>query len=281
MSVAPDTMRILERDERFAALLPNGLIGWFPRSVAGRALLDREARVLRLLERHCTFAAPRVLASGANWQLRQQVLGSVDPFATYQRVTSDRSFARELGAALGAVLAEQHLRIPPSLLVGWLPTRPAWPYPRARILADLPHVLDDVSLRDRCIEVIDRCEQALGTETPVLVHGDLGLHNIALSDAGTLAGVFDYAEACFTDHQMDFRYLLFDTDGADLLEAAIDAYMAHGGAAVAPERVALYNAAAAVGFLADRRGSGPEDRPAGRTLTEDLHWTRLALSRLG
>jgi aminoglycoside phosphotransferase (APT) family kinase protein len=132
------------------------------------------------------------------------------------------------------------------------------------------------------LDVIRRHEAACAqASAPVLVHGDLGLHNLAFAPDDTVAGVFDYADAACADRHHDFRYLLFDTTDDTLLVSAIAAYRAAGGAAIDPLRVALSNAAAAIGFLADRRGHGPDDRPAGRTLAEDLAWTRLALSRLG
>jgi hypothetical protein len=43
-------------------------------------------------------------------------------------------------------------------------------------------------------------------------------------------------------------------------------------------RVFLYNAACAVAFLAQRASTGPEDRPCGRTLAEDLRWSRQAIA---
>jgi hypothetical protein len=45
------------------------------------------------------------------------------------------------------------------------------------------------------------------------------------------------------------------------------------------DRVFLYNAACALGFLAERRGRGADERSCGRTLAEDLRWTRHALGR--
>jgi hypothetical protein len=36
-----------------------------------------------------------------------------------------------------------------------------------------------------------------------------------------------------------------------------------------------------VTFLAFRAGAAPAERPAGRTLAEDLRWTRLAMARAG
>lgn len=281
LGLDPADIRIEPRDDRFAAFLPGDRIAWFPANPAGAARLAREARVLALLANHCRFATPRLLATGPNWQLRAAVPGTVDPWSTYQRVLADPGYARALGAQLGTMIADQHQSIPPADLVGWLPERSAWPYPLARIAADLPHVVTDRALIETCLTTIDTYERAATTVTDrVLTHGDLGLHNVALAPDGAVAGIFDYDDAALADRHTDFRYLLFDNLDDAMLEAAIAAYRASGGPAIDPTRVALFNAASAIGFLADRRGSGPDERPAGRTLEADLAWTRLALSRL-
>lgn len=278
LDLAPGSIRIEPRDDRFAALLPDDRIAWFPTSAKGVTRLAREARVLDLLARHCSFAVPRVLRSADTWQLRAAVPGTVDPWPTYQRVLADPGYARALGAQLGAMIADQHLNVA-AAQIDWLPTRSHWPYPLHRIADDLPHVIDDAPLIARCLATLAAYEHAT-TRDPVLTHGDLGLHNLALAPDGSVAGIFDYDDAALADRHADFRYLMFDTTDDTLLQAAIAAYRAAGGPALDPARIALFNAAAAIGFLADRRGSGPDDRPAGRTLAEDLAWTRLALARL-
>lgn len=281
LSLKPTSLRIEQRDNKFAAFLPDGRIAWFPTSAAGAEQLEREARVLELIARHCAFAVPRVLARGANWQLRQSVPGEVAPWERYRRLQQDPAFARALGGQLGTMLADQHLSIPAAALGGWLPARPAWPYPYRTIAADLPHVAP-ADLLPEALEVTRRYEIACAdTADPVLVHSDLGLHNLAFAPDDTIAGVFDYADAAFADRHHDFRHLLLDTTDDTLLSSAIAAYRAAGGDAIDPQTVALFNAAAAIGFLADRRGHGPDERPAGRTLAEDLAWSRLAISRLG
>jgi aminoglycoside phosphotransferase (APT) family kinase protein len=98
---------------------------------------------------------------------------------------------------------------------------------------------------------------------------------------GTVVGVFDYDEAALTDRHYDFRYLLLDDKNDTLLVTALEAYEAAGGDTIDIGRVRLLNAASAVAFLAFRGDAAPDERPAGRTLDEDLRWTRMALERAG
>lgn len=273
-------LRLLEREDRLAAILPDNLIAWLPTNPEGRDRLAREARVLALLAEHCSFTVPRVIRTTADLHLRTLVPGETEPRRAYSRVQSDPGYARSLGIALGHILADQH-RVPPAEL-NLLPRLPSWPDPIATIARDLPRVIDDKALIVRALAHIERHEAEVASSADrVLTHGDFGLHNFAYAADGSLAGVFDYDGAALLDRHHDFAYLVFDTENDAMFEAAVTAYAAAGGGPIDPRRVLRLNAAAAVGFLAYRAGSGPDDRPAGRTLAEDLAWTRLALARAG
>src|SRR3990172_7354078 len=88
----------------------------------------------------------------------------------------------------------------------------------------------------------------------VLVHGDVGFHNMAIDAEDRVVGLFDYGDACWSDRHLGFRYLTFGRDAFQLLGAATDAYTPAGGRPIDRRRVLLHNAAAAVGFLAWRDG---------------------------
>jgi len=280
IAIRPADIDIREREDRFAALLPGDHVAWFATGPTGARRLASEARVLDLIARHCGFAAPRVLEAHAAWQLRRLVPGAVDPWAAYRRVVADPAYAASIGSTIGAMLADQHLSIPAAELA-WLPRRSSWPYPLVTIAANLPQVIGDDLLIEQALATIARYDQVQSaTIDRVLTHGDLGLHNLAFAADGSIAGIFDYDDAAFSDRHDDFEFLLFDTTGDAMLGAAIVGYEAAGGAPIDRAMVALFNAANAIGFLADRLGSGPDDKPAGRTLAEDLKWTTQAMARL-
>jgi hypothetical protein len=271
------------REHRWLAWLPGQRLAWFPGNDKGRAQLDIDRRVLRLLAERCSFQVPRVLfESPEGWDVRAVVPGVCKPWTLYGRTLTDVGLARRLGAAMGAILIEQHTRISRADVADWLPTRPAWPEPSERLRESLPQVIDDHGLLadiDRVLDAYDAV--AVAPEDEVLVHGDLGLHNIAVDpETSDVRGVFDYDEAAWADRHYDFRYLIFHHEHDHALEAALAVYEPALGRPLNRDRIRLYNAACAIGFLAFRRGVPPEDRWCGRALAEDLAWVRSALERL-
>jgi aminoglycoside phosphotransferase (APT) family kinase protein len=253
----------------------------------GARRLTAERRVLDLLAARCTFRAPRVVHAdeAAGWQLRELVPGACDPWGLYRRTREDRALARRIGRALGGILAEQHTRVGPADVADWLTHRLSWPEPGGKLWATLPHVVTDPGLLRAVGRVIRRYEDAVDGTAPgdrVLVHGDLGLHNIALAPAtDEVAGVFDYDDAAWTDRHQGFRYLVFAHDGEEMLDGALEVYEPATGRRLDRDRILLGNAACAVGFLAYRCGTPPDVRSCGRTLAEDLDWLGRALLGLG
>jgi Phosphotransferase enzyme family len=283
LDLSPAQPRIEAREDRWLVWLPGERLAWFPANAKGRELLERERRVLRLLAERCSFQVPRVLfESVQGWDVRAAVPGVCDPRGLYRRTLTDVPLARRLGALIGAILVEQHTRVAHADVAGWLPTRPAWPEPSDRIRQGLPEVIDDRGLLadiDRVLDAYDAVTVA--DDDRILVHGDLGLHNVAVDPVtAEVRGVFDYDEASWSDRHHDFRYLIFHHEHDEALEAALAVYEPALGRTLSRPRIRLYNAACAISFLAFRRGVPPGERSCGRTLAEDLQWVRGALARL-
>jgi aminoglycoside phosphotransferase (APT) family kinase protein len=75
---------------------------------------------------------------------------------------------------------------------------------------------------------------AVTTDDHVLVHGDLGSHNIAVDpETSEVREVFDYDGASWADRHYDFRYLLFDHQQDHALEASLEVYEPVVGRALA------------------------------------------------
>jgi aminoglycoside phosphotransferase (APT) family kinase protein len=279
----PDPALVLEpRDGRVLVRLGSDRMAWFPTDEAGRAGLARERRVLRLIAAHCRFPVPRVLHVDARgWDVRSMVPGESRPFTLRERFIADLALAHRAGAAIGRMLADQHTNVPAAALEGWLPLTPGWPRPED--LPRLPEVTGDVALLARIEAALALYAEAeANVADRVLVHADVGLHNIAFDPAtDEVAGIFDYEGAAFADRCHDFKYLIIGLPGEALFEAAVAAYEPLAGVAIDRDRARVLHAAAAIAFLAFRAGHAPVEPWCGRTLAEDLAWTGDALTALG
>ncbi|SRR5579871_1974548 len=280
---SPGEVQIFARDERWAVQLPGDRIAWFPASEPGNRRLATERRVLSLIAARCSFQIPRVVfMSDLGFEVRQMVPGRYDPWALFYRCKADWKLARRIGRAIGAILAEQHAKIREADVAGWLAHRVAWPESGDWISERLPVVADDDAFIHAMRKVIAQYEAVqVGTNERVLIHGDIGLHNLALDPQTDIVnGIFDYDSAAWADRHHDFRYLLFDIGREDMFDAALEVYEPAVGECINRDRVRLYNAACAISYLAFRAGHPAEAKPCGRTLAEDIRWVRTALSKV-
>jgi hypothetical protein len=283
ITCSAEDVQVIARDQRWAVPIGGDRIAWFPASELGSTRLAMERRVLSLIAERCSFRAPRVVfASPRGFDVRQMVPGQCDPWGLFHRCQVDSRLTQKIGRAIGAILADQHTRIGEADVAGWLPQRTGWPLASDWIREHLPLVVDDDGFIHAMEEVIGRYEAvSIRADDRVLIHGDVGLHNLALDpESDAINGIFDYDSAAWTDRHHDFRYLLFDVGGEDILEAALGVYEPAVGRSIDRDRVRLYNAVCAISFLAFRAGTPAEEKSCGRTLAEDVRWVRTALAKL-
>jgi hypothetical protein len=222
-----------------------------------------------------------LFVSNSGFDVRRMVPGRCDPWGLYHRCQADRQLAQKIGRAIGQILVEQHTRIVEADATGWLRERVPWPETSTWIGERLPRVIADRGLIRALADVIEEYEgMAVDAADRALVHGDLGLHNLALDQDDAVNGVFDYDGAAWADRYHDFPYLLFDVGREDMLDAALRIYEPAVERSLDRSRIRLYNAACAITFLAFRAGVPPEQKSCGRTLVEDLQWTCTALAKL-
>jgi Ser/Thr protein kinase RdoA (MazF antagonist) len=221
-------------------------------------------------------------SAAGEFDVRAMIPGVSDPGRIYADVHDSVERAAKLGTALGTILAEQHSRISAADVAGWLPRRMAWPERWEWIGERLNRVVDDASLIADAHAIMDAYESVPVSDADrALVHTDVAFHNLGIDpESHTVHGIFDYDAAAWADRHHDFRYLVFDSDGYELLDAAVSAYEPIAGHPIQRDRVFLYNAACAVTFLAYRAGTEPGMRSCGRTLAEDLRWSRTAIARV-
>lgn len=275
-----EALEFFERESRIAVRFQSDRIAWFPTTGEGQRLLIKESRVLRLLEQHCHFSAPRVIHEDeTGWCVRRFLQGTVRPADLAARIQRDSAFAQLFGEDLGRILAEQHTRVPAEELESWLPRIKDWPRPED--LPRLPEVVGDASLLERIYRALER-RNAIRDDLPVLVHTDLGVHNVVIdTDTFRVAGIIDYEGAVFGDRHQDFAFMVFQQHREPVLEGALSTYEPATGMTIDRDRVLLLNAVAAIGFLGFRYGHPPEEAWCGRTLEQDLAWTRAALGFAG
>ena len=281
--VSPEEVEVSARDERWTVSLPGERIAWFPASELGGRRLSVERRVLRLLADRCSFQVPRLLfVSESGFDVRLMVPGRCDPWSLFERCKKDWTLAQHIGRSIGLIVAEQHTKIDEADVTGWLPQFVSWPVSGDWVRERLRRVVNDDDLAHAIERIIERYETTtVDASDRVLVHSDIGLHNLALDpESDNVNGIFDYDSAAWADRHHDFRYLLFDVAREDMLEAALEIYEPEVGRMIDRDRVRLYNAACAVSFLAFRVGTAPDRKSCGRTLAEDLRWVRTALSKL-
>src|SRR6516165_1876594 len=201
---------------------------------------------------------------------------------------------REAGFALGPETSTSEIRVCCSARISpretpirravadWLPRRVSWPNSCDWIRDRLPDVVEDRELLRHAEKVLQVYEGlSVDPSDCVLVHSDVGLHNVAVDDAtDAVNGIFDYDSAAWADRHHDFRYMVFDFGEDNLLEAALSVYEPIVGRTIDVMRVKLYNAICAFSYLAFRRGAPPYERSCGRTLNEDLRWANHALAQL-
>lgn len=282
VDVEIDGHRAVERrDDRWLLRIDPDRLAWFPASRRGLEQLRSERRLLRVLQARCAFSCPRVLVVGDqdDFDVRSVVPGCTDAWGSHARLRHDAAFASTLGASLGVIIADQHLHVS-ATDVDWLELVPSWPRSRTWVREHIASVIDETEILSKADAAMAAYEEAEVT-CRVLVHSDLGLHNVAINaETGAVHGVFDYASAAWADPHHDFRYLVFDFESQDVFDAALSAYEPATGIAIDRRRVHLYNAACAASFLAFRAGVAPKTKHCGRTLDEDVAWFKLAYERV-
>ena len=231
-----------------------------------RAILRREARLLRALARHdLGVAIPRDVRAIVEGRVLLGTLHRHVPGAPFPRGL--RGAARErLCAGIGAFLAALHAVPAGDAERAGLASTDLWENVyRALIEETLPHLgpASAAWLADTA-RAFERCG---GTrQAPrVLVHGDIQRNHLLASPDGTLTGVIDFGNAMIADPALDFAGVLNDLGWRDL-ERVWAAYEAAGGVVDADaERRTRFTIAVVPLYrvLYGEAAEGPAERRAG------------------
>ena len=231
-----------------------------------RAILRREARLLRALER-CDLgvAIPREVRTIVEGRVLLGTLHRHVPGAPFPRGL--RGAARERRCAgIGRFLATLHaVPVEAATRAGLAPLDLWNDVYRALIEETLPHLgATSAAWLSRTAEDFVRgggSRRAPG----VLVHGDIQRQHLLGAEDGTLTGVIDFGNAMLTDPALDFAGVLNDLGWRDL-ERVWAAYEAAGGTvdADAERRVRFIIAVVPIyRVLYGEAAEGPAERLAG------------------
>jgi aminoglycoside phosphotransferase (APT) family kinase protein len=193
----------------------------------------------------------------------------------------DPVLATAYAGDLARVFAELHLAFTPAeaaeLTGAFRPD--TYPLPPERLSAVIPSLPAEV--HDRLRAALARYLEILAAPPdPVLVHGDIGTHNLAFDPATRrVTGLFDFEEASCADRHFDFKYL--PSYGPRVLQLVIDDYAARTGVTIDVPRMRVLHLMTALSFWAWRE-EDPEahDRLSSRNRDQALAWVGLALFAL-
>jgi aminoglycoside phosphotransferase (APT) family kinase protein len=275
----------LERENRQMFLLSNGLMAIIADNMAGQQDMRRERRILGLLgSKDLSFQIPEILSVSTDQmaELRRPVQGDVDHQRILDAVTADHTVAKSIAGQAATILVELHQAISIDEALQLVPSSYRWPPSIDWVTQRLPGVTDDQPLIASCLEIINLLHDRPPQEQSVFCHGDFGFHNLAFSPGHfEIQGVFDFGEASFNPPEWDLRYLTFDPNDTDdlILDSALEIYQAAANRKIDKHLILVYNAVSAITFLAYRTGIPAHQLWCGRTLNDDLAWTRLAIDK--
>jgi aminoglycoside phosphotransferase (APT) family kinase protein len=277
-AIAPSELAPMHHDWRWHVRLPGDRMLLVPTDDAGARRLQRERRLLAALAPRVTFAVPRPLDDvDGPLDIRQRVPGEVGMHLHWSTL-EDPVLATAYAGDLARVLAELHVAFSPTeaaALAG--AQRPeTYPLPAERLVAVVGSLPAEVHHRVRA--AIDRYTEILAAPADlVLVHGDVGTHNLAfVPGTRRVAGLFDFEEASCADRHLDFKHL--PSYGPRVLGLVLDDYRERTGVAIDIPRMRVLHLMTALSFWAWREDD-PEahDRLSSRDRDQALAWIGHAL----
>jgi hypothetical protein len=182
VSCAPKDVVLVARDQRWAVSLPGERIALFAASELGNRRLDIERHVLRLLAERRSYQVPRLFfVSDRGFDLRQMVPGRCDPWGLFHRCQTDLNLAHKSAIPLARSSRSNISKLTKRTWLDGFHNVSSGQSQVSGCASGLSHVVDDHDLIRIMDQVIERYEAVpVGAEDRALVHGDVGLHNLAL-----------------------------------------------------------------------------------------------------
>jgi aminoglycoside phosphotransferase (APT) family kinase protein len=284
--LAPRDVVLAYREWRWVAQLPGQRVAFVAGTAQARQRLARERQLLQLLADRVRFRVPRLewVDPSGTWDIRRKVPGEPGLTLTeathHQLILEDPAIAQRAGQRIGEILAEWHRAFTPEEARQLAPMEPPLAIPLERMRANLAIGIDDDALKAQVERIFARVDALeIGEGEVVLVHGDLGSHNVAFEpETFEVLGVYDFDAIACVDRHWDFKYV--HSYPTPFRQAVLGAYQGCTGIAPDVPRITLYHALTALSYLA-WRVDDPEahDRLSGRDQAGAYRWVRQAVAR--
>jgi aminoglycoside phosphotransferase (APT) family kinase protein len=215
LRLAPRDVVLAYHHWRWVAHLPEQRIAFVADTENARQRLARERQLLQLLAGRVHFRVPRVewVDSQGNWDIRRKVPGEAGLTLTYtkhhQRILDEPAMAQRTGQRFGLILGELHSVITPEEARQLAPSEPPLATSIERTRVNVAIGIDDTVLQAQVQEIFARFDALeIRDNEVVLVHGDLGSHNVAFAPATSeVLGVYDFDAIACVDRHWDCKYL--------------------------------------------------------------------------
>ena len=215
LRLAPRDVVLAYHHWRWVAHLPEQRIAFVADPANARQRLARERQLLQLLADRVHFGVPRIewVEPQGNWDIRLKVPGEAGLTLTYakhhRRILNEPALAQRVGQRLGQILGELHRVITPEEARQLAPSEPPLATTMERTRVNMAIGIDDAALQAQVQEVLARFDALeIGDDEVVLVHGDLGSHNVAFApETSEVLGVYDFDAIACVDRHWDFKYL--------------------------------------------------------------------------
>ncbi|HTR51821.1 MAG TPA: aminoglycoside phosphotransferase family protein [Kofleriaceae bacterium] len=275
--VDPRALVVERRDWRWFVQLPGDRMLFVPVDEAGAHRLAAERRLLAALAPRLSFAVPRPIGPPeAALDLRTRVRGETGihlhgSLITHTPDAYADDLARLLAELHGAFARDELVRLAPPMRAD------VYPLPEAQlraVVASLP-----AEIHARVHAALDRYAELAPTDS-VLVHNDIGTHNLAFDpDSHRVIGIFDFEEAAHGDRHHDAKYL--PSYGPRITARVLELYRDRTGIELDVPRIRLLHFATALSFWVWRE-SDPvaHDTRSSRDRDQALAWIGLALFAL-
>ena len=282
LSITDTILNVYPGFDRYVCELPDCHFAVIAENSQGINAMRKERRVLNALS-DGPIKVPRVMCVSEDDTVEIRHGGprrsSVAELST--RLQSDHKLLRNIIGQLASMLVSLHSTLGPDEATELTKDMEMWPASPDWIREGLAHVIRDSGLLAELNEVVDLYEQVNFRKT-VLCQGDPIFQNLSFDSEFNVKGISGFYTACARDPEWDLRYLVTGPTSRDYsnMDYGIEKYAEQGNYQPDRQRVLLYNAVSAIAFLAFRKGIDDDYPWCGRTLTEDLSWTRSALSKL-